>query len=152
MEILCILLCGDNFVVTIGGSFIPLVLWFGDGKGICEVNSLMQHSPNLPLDLTLRNNRRKNKNCCMVWLLCWQNQMSGYLQRKFKNSNGWQKLWVVFANFCLFFYKNFQVTVRHVWKICSDLHLVWTDSAVRKLLIAGTERRANFLPLKPVIR
>ncbi|ESO96635.1 hypothetical protein LOTGIDRAFT_143831, partial [Lottia gigantea] len=37
-----------------------------------------------------------------------RNQLSGYLLRKFKNSNGWQKLWVVFTNFCLFFYKSFQ--------------------------------------------
>ncbi|CAA9997625.1 unnamed protein product [Nesidiocoris tenuis] len=37
-----------------------------------------------------------------------QNQLSGYLLRKFKSSNGWQKLWVVFTNFCLFFYKTFQ--------------------------------------------
>ena len=36
------------------------------------------------------------------------NHMSGYLLRKFKNSNGWQKLWVVFTNFCLFFYKTYQ--------------------------------------------
>lgn len=35
-----------------------------------------------------------------------QNQLSGNLLRKFKNSNGWQKLWVVFTNFCLFFYKS----------------------------------------------
>lgn len=34
--------------------------------------------------------------------------LSGYLLRKFKNSSGWQKLWVVFSNFCLFFYKSFQ--------------------------------------------
>ncbi|XP_042149001.1 FERM, ARHGEF and pleckstrin domain-containing protein 2-like [Ixodes scapularis] len=34
--------------------------------------------------------------------------LSGYLLRKFKNSSGWQKLWVVFTNFCLFFYKSFQ--------------------------------------------
>lgn len=38
-----------------------------------------------------------------------RNQLSGYLLRKFKNSNGWQKLWVVFTNFCLFFYKTYQV-------------------------------------------
>lgn len=38
-----------------------------------------------------------------------QNQLSGYLLRKFKNSHGWQKLWVVFTNFCLFFYKTHQV-------------------------------------------
>jgi len=37
-----------------------------------------------------------------------ENQLSGYLLRKFKNSNGWQKLWVVFTNFCLYFYKSFQ--------------------------------------------
>uniref|UniRef100_A0A1B6CJ10 Moesin/ezrin/radixin homolog 1 n=1 Tax=Clastoptera arizonana TaxID=38151 RepID=A0A1B6CJ10_9HEMI len=41
-------------------------------------------------------------------LLAVENQLSGYLLRKFKNSNGWQKLWVVFTNFCLFFYKTFQ--------------------------------------------
>uniref|UniRef100_A0A3Q3W424 Uncharacterized protein n=1 Tax=Mola mola TaxID=94237 RepID=A0A3Q3W424_MOLML len=35
-------------------------------------------------------------------------ELSGYLLRKFKNSNGWQKLWVVFTNFCLFFYKTHQ--------------------------------------------
>ena len=38
-----------------------------------------------------------------------KNQLSGYLLRKFKNSNGWQKLWVIFTNFCLFFYKTYQV-------------------------------------------
>nr|XP_023396040.1 FERM, ARHGEF and pleckstrin domain-containing protein 2 isoform X3 [Loxodonta africana] len=38
-----------------------------------------------------------------------ENQLSGYLLRKFKNSSGWQKLWVVFTNFCLFFYKTHQV-------------------------------------------
>lgn len=37
-----------------------------------------------------------------------ENQLSGNLLRKFKNSNGWQKLWVVFTNFCLFFYKSHQ--------------------------------------------
>ncbi|XP_017793131.1 PREDICTED: FERM, RhoGEF and pleckstrin domain-containing protein 1-like isoform X1 [Habropoda laboriosa] len=39
-------------------------------------------------------------------LRAFQNQLSGFLLRKFKNSNGWQKLWVVFTNFCLFFYKS----------------------------------------------
>ncbi|CAN7996036.1 unnamed protein product, partial [Ixodes hexagonus] len=38
----------------------------------------------------------------------FQHYLSGYLLRKFKNSSGWQKLWVVFTNFCLFFYKSFQ--------------------------------------------
>ncbi|XP_012274330.1 FERM, ARHGEF and pleckstrin domain-containing protein 1 isoform X2 [Orussus abietinus] len=41
-------------------------------------------------------------------LRAFQNQLSGFLLRKFKNSNGWQKLWVVFTNFCLFFYKSHQ--------------------------------------------
>lgn len=40
--------------------------------------------------------------------ISFQNQLSGYLLRKFKNSSGWQKLWVVFTNFCLFFYKTHQ--------------------------------------------
>lgn len=43
-----------------------------------------------------------------------QNQLSGNLLRKFKNSNGWQKLWVVFTNFCLFFYKSHQVCNPHL--------------------------------------
>ncbi|XP_054168607.1 FERM, ARHGEF and pleckstrin domain-containing protein 1-like [Oppia nitens] len=34
--------------------------------------------------------------------------LSGYLLRKFKNNTGWQKLWVVFTHFCLFFYKSCQ--------------------------------------------
>uniref|UniRef100_A0A8C4QC25 FERM, RhoGEF and pleckstrin domain protein 2 n=1 Tax=Eptatretus burgeri TaxID=7764 RepID=A0A8C4QC25_EPTBU len=37
-----------------------------------------------------------------------ENLLSGYLLRKFKNSSGWQKLWVVFTNLCLFFYKSYQ--------------------------------------------
>lgn len=45
----------------------------------------------------------------LISLLCFQNQLSGNLLRKFKNSNGWQKLWVVFTNFSLFFYKSHQV-------------------------------------------
>lgn len=27
--------------------------------------------------------------------------------RKFKNSSGWQKLWVVLTSFCLYFYKSY---------------------------------------------
>uniref|UniRef100_A0A915IBN0 Uncharacterized protein n=1 Tax=Romanomermis culicivorax TaxID=13658 RepID=A0A915IBN0_ROMCU len=33
-------------------------------------------------------------------------ELSGYLLRKFRNSLGWQQLWVVYCNFCLFFYKS----------------------------------------------
>ena len=42
--------------------------------------------------------------------LSLQTMLSGYLLRKFKNSNGWQKLWVVFTNSCLYFFKTFQVS------------------------------------------
>jgi len=37
-----------------------------------------------------------------------RNLLSGYLLRKFKSSNGWQKLWVIFTNSCLFFFKTFE--------------------------------------------
>ncbi|XP_075980728.1 FERM, ARHGEF and pleckstrin domain-containing protein 1-like isoform X2 [Anticarsia gemmatalis] len=40
--------------------------------------------------------------------LAMRTQLSGYLLRKFKKSPGWQKLWVVFAVFTLFFYKSWQ--------------------------------------------
>ncbi|XP_016342979.1 FERM, RhoGEF and pleckstrin domain-containing protein 1-like [Sinocyclocheilus anshuiensis] len=42
----------------------------------------------------------------MDFSIAIENQLSGNLLRKFKNSNGWQKLWVVFTNFTLFFYKT----------------------------------------------
>jgi len=35
-----------------------------------------------------------------------QTMLSGYLLRRFKNSPGWQKLWVVFTSSCLYFYKS----------------------------------------------
>lgn len=41
-------------------------------------------------------------------LVAAENELSGYLLRKFKNSAGWQKLWVVFTSFCLYFYKSYQ--------------------------------------------
>ncbi|MGH0154340.1 UNVERIFIED_CONTAM: hypothetical protein FKN15_027177 [Acipenser sinensis] len=77
-------------------------------------------SPELPPRYLLGQGQRPNT----ITHVCWyrnqnlslsdyqrmnQNQLSGYLLRKFKNSNGWQKLWVVFTNFCLFFYKTHQV-------------------------------------------
>uniref|UniRef100_A0A8D2AH87 FERM, ARHGEF and pleckstrin domain-containing protein 1 n=1 Tax=Sus scrofa TaxID=9823 RepID=A0A8D2AH87_PIG len=49
----------------------------------------------------------RNTSVSMVdFSVAVENQLSGNLLRKFKNSNGWQKLWVVFTNFCLFFYKS----------------------------------------------
>ncbi|XP_059935560.1 FERM, ARHGEF and pleckstrin domain-containing protein 1 [Mesoplodon densirostris] len=51
----------------------------------------------------------RNTSVSMVdFSVAVENQLSGNLLRKFKNSNGWQKLWVVFTNFCLFFYKSHQ--------------------------------------------
>ena len=58
-------------------------------------------------------------------LRSFQNQLSGYLLRKFKNSNGWQKLWVVFTNFCLFFYKTFQVS-------CGTMQVILLGSKTTK--------------------
>lgn len=40
---------------------------------------------------------------------------SGYLLRKFKNCSGWQKLWVEFSHFCMFFYKNSEVSYNSFW-------------------------------------
>ncbi|XP_060098091.1 FERM, ARHGEF and pleckstrin domain-containing protein 2 isoform X2 [Heteronotia binoei] len=76
-------------------------------------------SPELPPRYLLGQTQRPNTITHVCWYrnqslslsdyLCMiQNQLSGYLLRKFKNSNGWQKLWVVFTNFCLFFYKTHQ--------------------------------------------
>ena len=42
------------------------------------------------------------------------NQLSGYLLRKFKKSNGWQKLWVVYTSYNLFFFKTHQVKNTHI--------------------------------------
>uniref|UniRef100_A0A672MCN8 FERM, ARHGEF and pleckstrin domain-containing protein 1 n=1 Tax=Sinocyclocheilus grahami TaxID=75366 RepID=A0A672MCN8_SINGR len=51
----------------------------------------------------------RNSSVSMVdFSVALENQLSGNLLRKFKNSNGWQKLWVVFTNFSLFFYKTHQ--------------------------------------------
>nr|CAB3244733.1 FERM, RhoGEF and pleckstrin domain-containing protein 1-like [Phallusia mammillata] len=65
------------------------------------------------------NQQRSNATMHVCWhrntsvsyadhLVSLKNQLSGYLLRKFKNSNAWQKLWVTFTNFCLFFYKSNQ--------------------------------------------
>ncbi|XP_051482974.1 FERM, ARHGEF and pleckstrin domain-containing protein 2 isoform X4 [Apus apus] len=82
-------------------------------------NSLCNRSNKLPPRYLLGQAQRPNTITHVCWYrnqslslsdyLCMiQNQLSGYLLRKFKNSNGWQKLWVVFTNFCLFFYKTHQ--------------------------------------------
>ncbi|XP_071607772.1 FERM, ARHGEF and pleckstrin domain-containing protein 2 isoform X5 [Heliangelus exortis] len=82
-------------------------------------NSICNRSNKLPPRYSLGQAQRPNTITHVCWYrnqslslsdyLCMiQNQLSGYLLRKFKNSNGWQKLWVVFTNFCLFFYKTHQ--------------------------------------------
>ncbi|XP_041115594.1 FERM, ARHGEF and pleckstrin domain-containing protein 1-like isoform X3 [Polyodon spathula] len=51
----------------------------------------------------------RNTSVSMIdFSIAVENQLSGNLLRKFKNSSGWQKLWVVFTNFSLFFYKSHQ--------------------------------------------
>ncbi|KAK9401092.1 FERM RhoGEF and pleckstrin domain-containing protein 2 [Crotalus adamanteus] len=63
------------------------------------------HSSRSSLDRQSHHRANTTIHVCCVAV---ENQLSGYLLRKFKNSNGWQKLWVVFTNFCLFFYKTHQ--------------------------------------------
>ncbi|KAG7271409.1 hypothetical protein CRUP_031221 [Coryphaenoides rupestris] len=84
---------------------------------------LTAHSPGRHYTLLPSPNHRTGPGPVPVSLICWyrvqshsfsescrslENQLSGNLLRKFKNSNGWQKLWVVFTNFSLFFYKTHQ--------------------------------------------
>eukprot|EP00111_Clytia_hemisphaerica_P018200 TCONS_00053826-protein len=40
------------------------------------------------------------------YTLSIQNSISGELFRRYKNTSKWQKLWVVFTNFCLYFFKT----------------------------------------------
>ncbi|XP_040895730.1 FERM, ARHGEF and pleckstrin domain-containing protein 2 isoform X4 [Toxotes jaculatrix] len=94
-------------------AFLPLCLF------TLSVFSSPAVSPELPPRYLLGQGQRPNTITHVCWyrnqnlsltdyLRMNQNQLSGYLLRKFKNSNGWQKLWVVFTNFCLFFYKTHQ--------------------------------------------
>ena len=77
---------------------------------LCEVNGneMLPFIPNI-----ISSNELYDKT-----FICMKSCLSGYLLRKFKNSSGWQKLWVVFTHFCLFFYKSYQVTIQSV-----DSHL-----------------------------
>ncbi|XP_067851751.1 FERM, ARHGEF and pleckstrin domain-containing protein 2 isoform X2 [Heptranchias perlo] len=93
-------------------------------SNICDRSNIFcspTASPELPLHYLLGQVQGQRPNT--ITHVCWyrnqslsladylrmfENQLSGYLLRKFKNSNGWQKLWVVFTNFCLFFYKTHQ--------------------------------------------
>ncbi|XP_070498846.1 FERM, ARHGEF and pleckstrin domain-containing protein 2-like [Chironomus tepperi] len=83
-----------------------------EGLEMCGLNSITPANVKTPVS---RNNTSLH--------VCWHrgitvsledhikssdSQISGYLLRKFKNSSGWQKLWVVLTQFCLFFYKSYQ--------------------------------------------
>lgn len=86
-----------------------------EGLETCGTNK----SPTSPPTTTTAGVRSNNAIATVCWhrgatvglrdfIISSENQLSGYLLRKFKNSSGWQKLWVVFTSFCLFFYKNYQ--------------------------------------------
>ncbi|GAU90437.1 hypothetical protein RvY_02852 [Ramazzottius varieornatus] len=81
----------------------------GDG------DTLRTKSPSEKSQMTTRSNttlhvcwHRNTTISCRELSKSFQYQLCGFLLRKFKSSDGWQKLWVVFSNFCLFFFKNYQ--------------------------------------------
>ncbi|GFR78712.1 FERM, RhoGEF and pleckstrin domain-containing protein [Elysia marginata] len=76
-----------------------------DGDGEKEKEKPIQHRANTTMHVCWHRNTSVSMRDHDKAL---KNQLSGYLLRKFKTSNGWQKLWVVFTNFCLFFYKTYQ--------------------------------------------
>uniref|UniRef100_A0A8C9T470 FERM, ARHGEF and pleckstrin domain-containing protein 1 n=1 Tax=Scleropages formosus TaxID=113540 RepID=A0A8C9T470_SCLFO len=105
-----------------GPSSNPLACSLGESKSL-EDSALEQESEDdlsasrtsLERQVPHRGNTtvhvcwHRNTSVSMVdFSLAVENQLSGNLLRKFKNSNGWQKLWVVFTNFSLFFYKTHQ--------------------------------------------
>ncbi|GMT04832.1 hypothetical protein PENTCL1PPCAC_27006, partial [Pristionchus entomophagus] len=50
-----------------------------------------------------------HRNCAIGyedWINMATTFKSGYMLRKLRNSSGWQKLWIVLANFSLFFFKT----------------------------------------------
>ncbi|XP_074046789.1 FERM, ARHGEF and pleckstrin domain-containing protein 2 isoform X2 [Macrotis lagotis] len=78
-----------------------------------------EDAPSPPSPLDRQSHHRANATMHVCWYrntsvsmtdhsVAVENQLSGYLLRKFKNNSRWQKLWVVFTNFCLFFYKTHQ--------------------------------------------
>ncbi|KAG8525111.1 FERM, ARHGEF and pleckstrin domain-containing protein 1 [Galemys pyrenaicus] len=87
--------------------------WGWDLRGRCSAReqALTHGPPTAPVPRLFPEAAPPPAPCpfvCPTGLSLLQNQLSGNLLRKFKNSNGWQKLWVVFTNFCLFFYKSHQ--------------------------------------------
>ncbi|KAF4519097.1 hypothetical protein B566_EDAN018352 [Ephemera danica] len=99
------------------GSFSPVLSACSSSDEVLPGSEEMP-SPQTP-QKAVTSTQRSNTSVHVCWhrgaslglddqLRAVENQLSGFLLRKFKNSNGWQKLWVVFTNFCLFFYKTFQ--------------------------------------------
>uniref|UniRef100_A0AAY5EA83 FERM, ARHGEF and pleckstrin domain-containing protein 2 n=1 Tax=Electrophorus electricus TaxID=8005 RepID=A0AAY5EA83_ELEEL len=97
--------------------FLEPSLWSSDEVSLEQESEDDVNSSRCSLDK--QSHHRANTTLHVCWhrntsvsmsdhSLAVENQLSGYLLRKFKNSNGWQKLWVVFTNFCLFFYKTHQ--------------------------------------------
>ncbi|XP_016424174.1 FERM, RhoGEF and pleckstrin domain-containing protein 2-like [Sinocyclocheilus rhinocerous] len=104
-------------IVVAASSKVEMNKWIEDLNMAIDMSKKCQEKSDLLLDPSLCD--RSNRSSDEVSLEQESeddmgikdrnyNQLSGYLLRKFKNSNGWQKLWVVFTNFCLFFYKTHQ--------------------------------------------
>uniref|UniRef100_A0AAQ4PGD6 FERM, ARH/RhoGEF and pleckstrin domain protein 2 n=1 Tax=Gasterosteus aculeatus aculeatus TaxID=481459 RepID=A0AAQ4PGD6_GASAC len=123
-------------VVVAASSRVEMGKWIEDLNLAIDLAKKSQEKSSIFLDVSLEQESEDDMNSSHTSLdkqthhranttmhVCWhrntsvsmsdhsqavENQLSGYLLRKFKNSNGWQKLWVVFTNFCLFFYKTHQ--------------------------------------------
>lgn len=101
-------LCG--LITANGGNSLTSKGGTGTGTGTGTTGSMSPPSPP-----PTRSNNALHV-CCHRgatiglgdYLVSSENHLSGYLLRKFKNSSAWQKLWVVFSSFCLYFYKNYQ--------------------------------------------
>uniref|UniRef100_A0A7N9AK58 FERM, ARHGEF and pleckstrin domain-containing protein 2 n=1 Tax=Mastacembelus armatus TaxID=205130 RepID=A0A7N9AK58_9TELE len=123
-------------IVVAASSKVEMGKWIEDLNMAIDLAKKSQEKSSIFLDVSLEQESEDDMNSSRTSLekqthhranttmhVCWhrntsvsmsdhslavENQLSGYLLRKFKNSNGWQKLWVVFTNFCLFFYKTHQ--------------------------------------------
>ncbi|XP_054887273.1 FERM, ARHGEF and pleckstrin domain-containing protein 1-like isoform X2 [Poeciliopsis prolifica] len=120
-------------VVVAASSLTEMEKWMQDIKMAIEMTKTSNGPTSDVLTCTLTDNKEPSpvrdkkapngQGPVPLSVICWyrvqslsfsescrslENQLSGNLLRKFKNSNGWQKLWVVFTNFSLFFYKSHQ--------------------------------------------
>uniref|UniRef100_A0A3P9NLC0 FERM, ARHGEF and pleckstrin domain-containing protein 1 n=1 Tax=Poecilia reticulata TaxID=8081 RepID=A0A3P9NLC0_POERE len=120
-------------VVVAASSLTEMEKWMQDIKMAIEMAKTSNGPTSDVLTCTLTDNKEPSpvrdkkapngQGPVPLSVICWyrvqslsfsescrslENQLSGNLLRKFKNSNGWQKLWVVFTNFSLFFYKSHQ--------------------------------------------